>query len=282
MLKIGHFNSLVVQDKTYNGLLLDGGSFGPVRLLDAEASASEAVGDKLDVFVYPDSKGILQATRQAPMACLGEVAWLEIAEVNDIGAFAHWGLPKDLFIPFAEQTSGLQAGKKVLVRVYLDNQSRLAGSMRLDHWVDDDASRWSSGQPVALIIGDRTELGYKAIIEHQCWGLLYSNELQQPLRKGMRLEGYIKRIRSDGRADLSLEKPGYSKNRIDAVAEQIMTTLQENDGYLMLNDKSSPAAIMSIFGVSKKVFKQALGALYKQQRVLLDGRGIKLNETEAE
>lgn len=280
MLKIGHFNKLVVQDKTPNGLLLDGGSFGSVRLSDGDAPCTENIGDTLEVFVYPDGKGLLQATRQAPLACLGEVAWLEIAEVNDIGAFAHWGLPKDLFIPFSEQTTSLQSGKKVLVRIYLDNQSRLAGSMRLDHWVDDDASRWSSGQKVALIIGDRTELGYKAIIEHQCWGLLYSNELQQPLRKGMQLEGYIKRVRADGRADLSLQKPGYSKSRIDTVAEQIVATLEANDGYLLLNDKSSPAAIMSIFGVSKKVFKQALGALYKQQRVQLDGRGIKLNSSE--
>ena len=278
MLKIGHINTLLVKEPTPAGELLEGGSFGPVRLVDREQADSYAVGDELEVFVYPDGHGALLATRALPVATVGQVAWLEVAEVNDIGGFALWGLAKDLFIPFAEQTTTLQAGKKILVRIYLDNQSRLAGSMRPDRWIEDDASHWKAGEKVALIIGDRTELGYKAVIEHTSWGLLYSNELQTSVRKGMQVDGYIKRLRSDGRADLSLEKPGYSRDRIDGVAEHIMQTLSEHDGYLLINDKSSPAAINALFGVSKKVFKQALGALYKQQRVTLDGRGIKLNQ----
>lgn len=131
---------------------------------------------------------------------------------------------------------------------------------------------------MSVLIGDRTELGYKAIVEHHYWGLLYGNELEQPVRKGETHLAYIKQLRADGKLDLTLSKPGYSRGKIDAVAEQIMATLAEHDGHIMLSDKSPPEAIKSVFGVSKKVFKQAVGALYKQRRITLDATGIRLNE----
>jgi predicted RNA-binding protein (virulence factor B family) len=209
---------------------------------------------------------------------LGQVVWLEVVAVNQLGAFAAWGQPKDLFIPFAEQQHTLRKGQHVLVRVYQDNQNRFAGSTRIDHWIKDDASGLSVGEQVSLVIADRTELGLKAIINHRCWGLLYGNELFRTLSKGEVTEGYIKLIRPDNKIDLALDKPGFSKNRIDSLGQQIISQLQARGGQLGLTEKSPPEAIYATFGVCKRVFKQALGALYKQRLISLDSTGISLVE----
>ena len=216
------------------------------------------------------------ATSQRPIAEQGQVAWLEIVEVNQLGAFANRGLPKHLFIPFAEQQHTLRKGDHALVKVYLDNSNRPAGSTRIDHWVKDDASGFEVGQEVSLLIADRTDLGVKAVIDNRSWGLLYGNELFRDLRKGQLVTGYIKHIRSDGKIDLSLEKPGFSKGRLDSLALQILDRLKAAGGALPLTDKSPPEAIYATFGVSKKVFKQAIGALYKQRRITLHPDGIRL------
>ncbi|MEP5764005.1 MAG: S1-like domain-containing RNA-binding protein [Halieaceae bacterium] len=218
----------------------------------------------------------MDTSEPTPLAQVGEVAWLRVVAVNEIGGFVDWGLPKDLFIPFAEQQQPLRVGSNVLVRVYVDNQGRSAGSTKLDHWLDDTSTEFKRGQEVSLIIADKTELGYKAVIDHHSWGLLYSSELPAPVRKGDQVTGYINRLRSDGKIDLSLVKPGYQRGRIDAVAEDILQKLAEHDGQLLLSDKSSPEVIKSVFGVSKKVFKQAVGALYKQRRIELDDKGMRL------
>jgi len=213
-----------------------------------------------------------------PLAEMGQVAWLEVVDVNQTGAFVDWGLPKNLFIPYAEQQHALRKGQHTLVKVYLDNQNRFAGSTRIDHWIKDDASGFTVGEQVSLVIADRTEMGFKAVINHRCWGLLYSNELFQAIRKGQVIDGYIKRIRADNKIDLSLSKPGFSKSKIDAVTEHIIRELEAHDGRLMLTDKSPPKDIYATFGVSKKIFKQAVGALYKQRRISLDGDSINLVE----
>jgi len=222
------------------------------------------------------SEDITAAYTRQPAAEPGQVAWLQIVEVNQLGAFADWGLPKDLFIPFAEQQHPLRKGDRVLVKIYLDKLERVAGSTRIDYWVKDDASGFAPGQEVSLLIADRTDLGVKAIIDHRSWGLLYGNELFRELRKGHSVSGYIKQIRADGKIDLSLEKPGFSKDRLDSLADRIIDRLEAADGFLPLTDKSPPEAIQASFGVSKKVFKQALGALYRQRRITLHADGIQL------
>jgi len=276
MLQLGKFNLLVVTEIRGNDVLLDGGESRTVFLPLPLDQAACRPGDTLEVFVYLDSAGRLAATTEQPLAEMGQVAWLEVVEVNQTGAFVDWGLPKDLFIPFAEQQHALRQGQRTLVKVYLDNQNRIAGSTRIDHWIRDDASGLKDGQQVSLIIGDRTELGFKAVINHRCWGLLYSNELYQPIRKGQVIDGYVKRVRADDKVDLTLNKPGFSKGQIETVSEQIITRLEAQGGRLSLSDKSPPADIYAAFGVSKKVFKQALGALYKQRRISLDGNAIEL------
>lgn len=279
MIDIGRFNSLEVLETRSNGLLLDAGQALTLLLPIEQVSRDYQRGERIDAFIYLAADGQPAATTNPPLAEVGQVAWLEIVAVNELGAFAHWGLPRDLFIPFAEQQYPLRKGGHVLVWIYLDNQGRIAGSTRIDHWIKDSTTGLEVGQEVTLVIADQTELGLKAVVNHHSWGLLYGNELFRKLNKGQRVTGYIKRIRGDNKIDLSLEKPGFSKSRIELVGDQIIQQLEASDGQLALTDKSPPETIYATFGVSKKVFKQALGALYKQRRITLNADGVRLVKT---
>ena len=276
MIETGRFNQLEIAEITDVGLFLVAGEGRTLFLPIEQVDRTYRPGDTLAVFVFVDADGNPVATTRRPAAELGQVAWLEIVEVNDLGAFANWGLPKDLFIPFAEQQHKLRKRQHALVKIYTDKQGRIAGSTRVDHWVKDDASGLGVGDQVSLLIADETELGVKAIINHRSWGLLYRNELFRQLRKGQQVTGYIKQVRPDDKIDLSLEKPGFSKGRLDTLGERIIEQLEAGGGQLALTDKSPPDAIYATFGVSKKVFKQALGALYKQRRITLHEQYIKL------
>ena len=176
MLNIGRFNQLTVLETGTHGAILDGGDAGRLLLSLLQCPDGLAPGDELEVFIFLDAQGEPVPTTRRPAAELGQVAWLEVVNVNDLGAFVDWGLSKDLFIPFAEQQHPLITGRHVLVKVYLDNQGRLAGSTRIDHWIKDESGGLKQGEKVSLMIADKTELGFKAIINHQFWGLLYSNE----------------------------------------------------------------------------------------------------------
>ncbi len=276
MLNIGQYNQLKVLEMPAHGAILDGGDRGRLLLPQLQCPDALSPGDELDVFIYLDAEGDPVPTTQCPAAELGQVAWLEVVDVTGLGAFVDWGLPKDLFIPFGEQQQELSKGRHTLVRVYQDNQGRLAGSTRIDHWIKDSSEGLKQGEKVTLVIADQTELGFKAVINHQCWGLLYANELYRRVRKGQTLDGYVKRIREDGKVDLSLDQPGFSKDKIESVTNAILASLNENDGFLALTDKSPPPEIYAAFRVSKKVFKQAIGALYKQRRIALESTGIRL------
>lgn len=278
MLNIGQFNRLIVLETPGHGAILDGGDAGRLLLPLSQCPEGLAPGDELDVFIFLDAQGDPVATTRRPRAQLGEVAWLEVVSVSEVGAFVDWGLSKDLFIPFAEQQHPLAEGRHTLVKIYLDNQGRLAGSTRIDHWIKDETVGLKQGEKVSLIVADRTELGFKAIINHEFWGLLYSNELYQKVRKGQRVDGYIKRLREDGKVDLSLSQPGFSKDKIGGVSADILAALKASDGFLEISDKSPPRDIYATFQVSKKVFKQAVGALYKQRLISLEPGGIRLTE----
>jgi predicted RNA-binding protein (virulence factor B family) len=276
MLSIGQFSQLKVLEIGTYGAILDGGHSGRLLLTLLQCPAALAPGDDLEVFIYLDAQGDPVPTTRRPAAELGQVAWLEVVDANSLGAFVDWGLPKDLFIPFAEQQYTLSKGDHTLVRVYQDNQGRLAGSTRIDYWINDDSQELKKGQRVSLVIADKTELGFKAIINHTCWGLLYGNELYRKIRKGQVVDGYIKQVREDGKVDLSLDQPGFSKDKIEIVTNAILAALKKNEGFLALTDKSPPPEIYAAFGVSKSVFKQAIGALYKQRRIVLESTGIRL------
>ena len=274
MLNIGKINKLNVVKKQGADVYLDNGTSGKVLLADKKMSATCQVGDTLEVFVYVDSEGHLAATTKIPLAQVDDIAWLKVVSLNYVGAFLDWGLPKDLLVPFSEQHHEMEVGKSYLVKVFLDDKNRIAATTKIDRFISDEAVDFEDGQKVSLIIAEKTELGFKAIVNNTHWGLLYQNELFQPLRKGQKLDGYIKKIRDDQKIDLSLHHPGYGK--VVSLTDNILIKLKENDGVLMLSDKSPPEAIYAAFGVSKKVFKQAIGALYKKKLITIDKNGIRL------
>ncbi|WP_339340133.1 S1-like domain-containing RNA-binding protein [uncultured Oceanicoccus sp.] len=274
MVAIGRFNQLEIVNNNDAGVLLEAGEFGQILLPKRFVGNQAKLGDELTVFIYLDSEDRLIATTETPHACEGDFAWLKVVEVNQVGAFLDWGLPKDLLLPFAQQKTPPAEGKRVLVKIYLDNSHRLAATSRIDKYLKEESTGYKVGQLVDLIIADKTELGFKAIVDNAYWGILYNNELFQPLKKGERVKGYIKRVREDKKLDITLTQPGYEK--ISAVAEQIIAVLKEHDGYLMITDKSTPETIRSVFRISKKVYKKAIGALYKQRRIAIEDNGIRL------
>ncbi len=274
MLNIGKINKLNVVKKQGADVYLDNGTSGKVLLADKKMSATCQVGDTLEVFVFVDSEGHLAATTKIPFAQVDDIAWLKVVSLNYVGAFLDWGLPKDLLVPFSEQHHEMEVGRSYLVKVFLDDKNRIAATTKIDRFINDESVDFEVCQKVSLIIAEKTELGFKAIVNNTHWGLLYQNELFQALRKGQKLDGYIKKIRDDQKIDLSLHHPGYGK--VVSLTDNILIKLKENDGVLMLSDKSPPEAIYAAFGVSKKVFKQAIGALYKKKLITLDKNGIRL------
>lgn len=274
MIHIGKINKLKVVKQLGYEIYLDSGASRKILLADKKLPTNCQVGDTLDVFVYADSEGHLAATTQKPLAQVDDVAWLKVVSVSYVGVFLDWGLPKNLLVPFSEQHHEMEVGKSYLVKLFLDDKGRIAASTKLEEWLEEESDDFEAGQKVSLIIADKTDLGYKAVVNNSHWGLLYNNEIFQPLRKGQKLDGYIKQIRDDKKIDLMLHEPGYGK--VESLTDKILARLKQNDGYLMLSDKSPPEAIYAAFGVSKKVFKQAIGALYKKQLILIEKDGIRL------
>ena len=274
MIRVGRFNRLEVVKKLPRGLQLDGGRAGEILLPKQYTREDMSIGDQLNVFIYLDSQDRLIATTETPLAQVDEFAYLRVAERTKIGVFLEWGLPKDLFVPFSEQSKPLDPGKKVLVRVYLDDTGRLAASTKLDGFLYDHADGFKTGDEVDLICADESDLGRKVIVNHTHWGLIYHNDIHKELRKGKRLTGFVKRLREDKKLEITLEKPGYGK--VDSIAAKILKKLELEGGFLPLNDKSDPQLIKKAFGVSKNAFKQSIGALYKQRKIKIEKDGIHL------
>ncbi len=276
MVDIGRFNTLSI--KTNNGLqlYLDGGSSGDILLSDKQAPKDAQTGETLKAFIYTGSDGELLATRKTPLVQMDQVAWLKVISISRAGAFLDWGLPKDLLVPFSEQDYELEENRYCLVRVYLDDKERIAASTYLNHFISDEAHYLQEGDEVSLIIAGKTDLGFKAVVNNNYWGILYHNEVFQALREGQKLTGYIKKIREDKKIDLSLNKTGHT--HVVPVTTLIVQRLEDNNGFLELSDKSTPEAINAAFGVSKKVFKHAIGTLYKERRITLTKTSISLNK----
>jgi uncharacterized protein len=275
MIEIGKLNSLTISKKRDNEVYLDGGELGDIALADKEASANCEMGDSLQVFVYIDGKNQTIATTLVPKVQVDEVAWLKVVSLSHAGAFMDWGLPKDLLVPFSEQKTKMVEGRFYLVRLFLDENNRIAASMLLDDFIQDEAFYYKDGQAVELIIADETELGFKAVVDHKYWGVLYKNEVFQPLQRGQKLNGFIKKVRPDHKLDLILSQEKYGQ-KVDATSGKILAILEKHGGYIGLTDKSPPEMIYDTFAVSKKVFKQAIGGLYKQRRIVIEEKGIRL------
>lgn len=277
MALIGRMNSLQVVKHTDFGLYLDGGADGeillPKRYIPSDTPSE--VEDWLNVFVYLDSEDKLIATTEKPKVQVGEFASLKVIDINNVGLFLDWGLPKDLLLPHSEEKRPLQVGDYCVVHVFLDKRSkRITATARLDRYLDNIPAPYKAGQEVDLLIADATDMGFKAIINGKHWGLLHKNELFKFVRSGMQEKGFIKEMRGDGKISLSLQPVG--QEAVGSLSDQVLTKLRANNGVLPLSDKSSPEAITALFRVSKGNFKKAIGGLYKQGLITIHEDRIEL------
>ena len=274
MLALGKINRLTVKKQVKFGFYLDGLSWGEILLPNNVAPAGLEVGHELDVFLYLDSEDQLIATTEQPKIKVGEVAQLQVVATTKVGAFVNWGLKKDLLVPFSEQQIPLKEGQKYLLYCYVDNSNRIVASSKLDRHLHKTDPVYHIGDKVEIIISDQTDIGYKAVVNHQHWGVLYKNEVFKPLRRGDKMPAFIVKVRDDGKIDLRLNATTY-KQALE-LTEQVLKKLHQNGGKLALTDKSSPELIYATFGVSKKAYKQAIGSLYKDKKIVISEHGIML------
>ena len=275
MAELGKMNRLPVVKMSAPGAFLDGGDLGEILLPNRYVPAASQEGDNLDVFVYRDSEDRLVATTQRPLAQVGEFACLAVTSTTPIGTFLDWGLPKDLLVPFREQRVRMGEGQSYVVYLYVDPLTdRIVATSKLDKHLDTSPPTYAAGERVELLVVQRTDLGYKAIVNGAHWGVLFTNEVFTPLHRGQRIAGFIKQVREDGKIDLCLQQPGYEK--VAALTDVILTYLKQQGGYMPVTDKNPPEDIYRLFGVSKKSYKMAIGALYKKRLITFEGGGTRL------
>lgn len=274
-IKLGKFNQLEVVKKVDFGIYLDGGEEGEVLLPTRYVPEDCAVGDILNVFLYLDMEERLIATTLVPYVQVGEFAYLEVAWVNQYGAFLNWGLMKDLFVPFREQKMKMQVGRKYMIHAHLDDESfRIVASAKVERYLSKEKPEYAAGDEVDILVWQKTDLGFKAIIDNKYSGLLYENEIFTPLSAGMQLKAYVKQVREDGKVDLMLQKPGFAK--VGDFSKTLLDYLREQGGRIALTDKSPAEEIYEVFGVSKKTFKKGVGDLYKKRLISLQDDAIVL------
>jgi len=277
MIYIGRKNRLQVVKKVSFGAYLDGGEYGEILLPKREVPDSCEPGDWLHVFIYADSDDRLIATRETPLAMVGECALLKVRQQNEVGTFLDWGLGKDLLLPFSEQAWPMNPGRSYVVYVFLDEQTnRIAASTKYSRHLKEEGSGFHPGEKVKLMIASRTELGYKAVINNSHLGLIFKTDVFRPLKFGQQLPGYIKAIREDGKIDLSLQ-PSSDEVR-DQLEVQILDYLRRHGGVSNITDRSPPDLIYKTFNTSKASFKRALGRLYKKRQVLIEKYRVVLVE----
>jgi len=275
MIEIGQYYELEVVKKVDFGFYLDADELNNVLLPIKYAPQGLAIGDYLEVFLYLDSEGLPIATTQEPWATVGEFAYLNVVDTTPVGAFLDWGLDKDILVPFAEQHRAMEVNKSYLVYIFINEaDGRIIASSKIDKFLDDDEPHtFKKQQAVDLIIANSTELGYKAIVNHNHWGVLYRNEVFQRLSFGQSIKGYIKQIRPDGKIDLSLQGGNETREKNTHI---ILDYLKRKNGFAPVNDKTDPEIILDLFSISKAAFKKAIGGLYKQRIIRIEEDGIHL------
>lgn len=275
MLFIGKYNYLTIERVTSVGMFLSDVEGEEVLLPNQYITDDMQVGDQIKVFVYLDSEDRPVATTQTPKIIRNEFAFLEVKDVSEYGAFLDWGLIKDLFVPFREQPKPMEIGEWHVVFLYLDQKSqRLLASAKIDKFLENDRLTVAEGEEVDLLVWQKTDLGYNVVVNQYHKGLIYANEVFQPLQIGDSLKGYVKKIREENKLDISLQKTGYEV--VEPVAKQILEEVKKSKGFLNLSDNSSPEAIYNRLKISKKIFKKAIGGLYKQGIIRITDDGIYL------
>ena len=260
------------------GMYLDGGEEGEILLPSRYVPEDCNVGDMLNVFLYLDIDERLIATTLTPLVQVDQFAYLEVAWVNQFGAFLNWGLMKDLFVPFSEQKMKMQVGRSYVIHAHVDEESyRIVASAKVERYLSKGKPDYAPDDEVDILIWQKTDLGFKAIIDNKYSGLLYENEIFRALETGMQMKAFVKQVREDAKVDLILQKPGFEK--IDDFSRTLLDYIKEHGGMIGLNDKSPAEEIYDVFGVSKKTFKKAVGDLYKKRLIVLHEKGITLKDS---
>lgn len=278
--QLGRMNRLRVLRRVEFGLYLDAGErFGDVLLPARYAPADANVDDELEVFLYLDHDERLVATTERPLAQVGDFAYLEVAWVNNYGAFLRWGPMKDLFVPFREQKMKMRKGERYMVHLHVDGQShRIVASAKIDRYLSQDEPPYRKGDKVEALVWQKTELGLKVIIDNRFAGLLYDDQLFRQYFAGDRLQAYVSQVRPDGKIDLMAQPVGHGG--IQDFSDTLLQYLQAHNGLCPLGDKSPADEIYNTFGVSKKLFKKAVGDLYRRRMITLTDEGIILVNEE--
>jgi uncharacterized protein len=273
MAELGRINRLRIVRRVDFGVYLDAGEMGEILMPKRYVTSEMDIDEYVNVFVYLDGEERNVATTDIPLAQVGDFAHLKVKMVENVGAFCEWVPMKDLLVPFSEQKVKMEIDKSYIVYVYIDPKTnRVAGTMKLEKMLDQGPPDYTTNQEVDLLIWTQTDIGYKAIINNTHTGVLYKNEVIQRLTTGQKLIGYIKKVRDDGKIDLSLQELGFQK--VDAISQKILQILEKAGGFLPYHDKTDPEVISSIFGISKKTFKQSIGTLYKQRVIEITEKGI--------
>lgn len=274
-IKLGDYNHLKVVKKVDFGMYLDGGVEGEILLPSRYVPEGCKVGDELDVFIYLDQDERPVATTLKPLAKVGDFVCLEVAWVNDFGAFLNWGLMKDLFCPFREQKKRMERGQRYIVHVGVDDDSyRMMASAKVEHYLSHDIPPYSHGDEVDLLVWQKTELGFKVIVDNKYAGLVYDSQVFRPLTTGDCIKGYVDKVRPDGKLDITIQRTG--RQATEDFSEVLLQYLKDNNGHCDLGDKSPSELIADRFKVSKKTFKKAVGDLYKRRVITIGDDGITL------
>lgn len=275
MIKLGDYNTLRVIKSVDFGLYLDSGEEGDILLPARYMPKGAGIGDELTVFIYLDQDERLVATTQTPLAKVGDFAYLEVAWVNEYGAFLNIGLTKDLFCPFREQKQRMRQGEKYIVYVKVDEESyRMMATAKVDRYLSDERPPYKHGDEADILVWQKTDLGFKVIVDNKYQGLVYENQIFRYLHTGDRTRGYIDHIRQDSKIDITLQPTG--RKHTEEFSETLLQYLKDNNGRCDLGDKSPSELIQDRFKVSKKTFKKAVGDLYRQRLITISDEGIEL------
>ncbi len=281
MVQVGQYNTLKVVKEVDFGFYLDGGEAGEILLPARYVPAGLKPGDDLKVFIYHDSENRLIATTLEPKGVVGDIVLMPVFDITKAGAFLDMGLMKHIFVPLSQQESKMKVGESYLVKIYLDEKTgRLAATEKFSADISNYEISVKELEPVDIVVFQKTDIGYKVIINNKHLGVLHYNEVYRDLPYGEKLKGFIKTIRPENKIDVSLGERGYK--RVEGEEEKVLRLLKENDGYLPYHDKSAPEEIYDFFGVSKKTFKMSIGSLYKQHKIELTKTGIKLADQSPE
>jgi hypothetical protein len=276
MVKVGEYNTLKVVKEVDFGVYLDGGEdeiLMPTRFVPEGLQ----VDDEVSVFIYHDSENRLIATTQHPKGVVGDIVMLQVVAVTGHGAFMDWGLMKDIFVPLSQQETRMKEGSSYLVQIYIDKQTgRIAATEKISQFLSNYDITVQEKEQVNLVVFQKTDIGYKVIINNKHLGVLHFNEVFKPIEIGDKLKGFIKKLKPDNKIDVVLGQPGYK--RVEDETGKILRLLKENNGYLPYHDKSDPDEIYAYFEMSKKTFKMTTGALYKQHKITFTKTGIQLVE----